>query len=231
MTAPAQDLNSLFAGLTIEPTDEALPEPRRGGAVSGPNPFSDPLQASIEHSKPYTVYLPKEAINRATFLINSAARKASVGVRIVVDVQRDKDGKVVPGKDGKAQYVTQTQGENKGKVRVRFQGTKERKAQKAPRPFSIVKDKNDANLFHVRRRSDKAVVFSGTQEQAQARYAELKQQAINAAAIAELQAQAPAQTPAPTGATQPTPESTVETDQGATPSDVEPKQEAAAATA
>lgn len=217
MTTPTID-PKVFQGLQITPSDEPLPEPARG-TTAGPNPFTDPLTASVEHSKAYSVYLPPEAVQRAVFLINSAARKANIGARVVVNIKRDKDNKPIKDKNGKTQPIAETDGPNKGKVLVRFQGLKQRKQQTAPRPYSIVKDKQDGNVYHVRRRADKINVFTGTHEAAKAEYDRLKHLPVPTPE--------PAQAATPTGTAQPTEQSQVSADQGTTTSEVEPAQQAA----
>jgi hypothetical protein len=195
----------VFADLAITPSDEPLPEPVRGGADSGPNPFTEPLLASVEHSKPYNFYVPAPAVQRAVFLINAAARKANKGVRIVVNVQRDDKGHVVKGADGKAVPIAEKDGPNKGKVLIRFQGKAERKQQTAPRPYSLLKDKTDAtgNTWIVRRRTDKQAMFKGKREDAKAQYKALTEafrntppEAVSTPADTTQQSATPAAQPA-----------------------------------
>lgn len=163
----------VFEGLSITPSDEPLPAITRG-STAGPNPFRDPLLASIEHGRAYSLYIPANAVQRAVFLINQAAKRENKGVRVVANVQRDANGKIVKGTDGKAQYVVEVSGPNKGKVLVRFQGKNERKQQTAPRPYSIVKNKKDGT-YVVRRRSDKHVMGTHkTHDLAKAQYDDLK---------------------------------------------------------
>jgi len=189
--APAtQDLSAVFSGLQIEASNEPLPEPVRGGVASGPNPFTDTLQASVDNGTPYSFYVPPQAIKRAVFLINAAARKLNVGVRVVVNVKKDDKGQVT--------YIAEKKGTpNEGKVLIRFQGKKERKQQTAPRPYSIVKDKTDAtgNTYIVRRRSDQAAVFKGSKDDAKKQYDTLTLEAKNTPETQE-QPQATGQAPA-----------------------------------
>ena len=175
MTTPTQDV---FADLAITPTEEPLPEARRMQA--GPNPFTEPLKASVAHNTAYSVYIPNEgnAVQRAVFLINQAARRENLGVRVVVNVRKDKDGKVVKDKDGKATYIVEANGANKGKVLVRFQGKAERKGQKTVRLFSIVKVKGTDD-YVVREMATQRALFRGTQEDAKQFYANLKDRIKN----------------------------------------------------
>lgn len=198
------DLGDVFANLAIVPSDEPLPEPTRG-STGGPNPFIAPLHASVEHGKAYSIYVPGDknkdgqypAVQRAVFLINAAARKENLGVRVVVNVKRDKDGKIVKDDKGKAQPLPETSGDNKGKVLVRFQGKKERKQQTAPRPYSVVPIKGEEGQFGVRRRSDKALLFKGTKDAAKAEYDRLKAEYNNTPVEQRHDYVAPAVTPAP----------------------------------
>ena len=169
-----------FADLAIEESNEPLPSIVRGGHA-GPNPFTDKIEASVANDTSYTFYITPEQVTRAIFLINSAAKKQNRGVRVWVDVQR-KDGKVVKGKDGKAIHNLQTQGANKGKVMVRFQAKAERKQQTAPRPYSVVKDRNNANLYHLRKRGDKSKtnLMSGDHAKVKAEYDRLTAEAKSA---------------------------------------------------
>lgn len=189
----APDLSAVFANLAIEPSSEPLPEPTRGTA-GGPNPFTDAVKASVEHGTPYSINVPDGAVKRAIFLINAAAKKQNLGVRIVVNVKRDKQGHVVKDKQGKAQNIV----DEKGNVLVRFQGLKERKQQTAPRPYSIVDVKGEPGVKGVRRRSDKALLFKGTPDEAKAKYEELKTQYMNTPIEQRHDYVAPAQTPADT---------------------------------
>lgn len=175
MPATAKDP---FADLQIIESDEPLPTITRGGHA-GPNPFTDKIEASVTHSTSYTFYVPKEDVQRAIFLINGAAKKQNRGVRVWVNVQRD-NGKVVKGKDGKAVFVEETSGPNKGRVMVRFQAKAERKQQTAPRPYSVVKDREKDGMYFLRRRSDKANLMHDTHAKVKARYDELTKQAREA---------------------------------------------------
>jgi hypothetical protein len=167
------DLASVFEGLAIEPTNEPLPASTRGSAA-GPNPFGAPLKASVEHSSPYSIYVPPAAVTRAVFLINAAARKENLGVRIVVNVQRDDKGALVKDTAGKAVPIVERSGANKGKVLVRFQGKAERKHQNKPRTHSMVKDKDNAGQYVLRHRASGNVMLRGTKEQVKAEYDKVK---------------------------------------------------------
>lgn len=158
------DLQDLFSHLTIEVSDEPLPEPVRA-RDSLPNPFGPPLLASIEHGTPYSIHVPADAVSRSVALINAAARKENVGVRVVVDVKRDEKGRVVKGEDGKAVPVVATKGDHRGTVLVRFQGKKERKQQTAPRTHTIINDPDNADGKAIRRRADKVIVARGTHDE------------------------------------------------------------------
>src|SRR5882724_10131806 len=107
------DLSALFAGLEITPTEEPLPSFRRG-ADSTPNPFGPVLLASVEKDSAYSIWVPSDAVSRSVFLINAAARKENVGVRIVVNVKRDEKGSLIKDKDGKAQHIVEAKGEHRG---------------------------------------------------------------------------------------------------------------------
>lgn len=187
------DLAALFTDLQITPDENPLPSFRRTGEQT-PNPFGPVLLASVDHDTPYSIHVPPDAVARSVFLINAAARKENVGVRVVVNIERDDKGAVVKGADGKAQYIVDTKGEHKGTVLVRFKANKERKKASAPRLFSIVKDKQDETRFHVRRRADKVILFTGTKDQAKAEYERLRDaaKAQNAPQAAPAPAQASA---------------------------------------
>lgn len=167
------DLHALFSNLTIEVSEEPLPEPVRA-RDSLPNPFGPPLLASIEHGTPYTIHVPADAVQRSVFLINAAARKENVGVRVVVNVQRDEKGRVVKGTDGKAVPIVDTKGPHKGTVLVRFQGKAERKQQTAPRTHTIITDPDNTEQKAIRRRADKVIVARGTHDEMKARLKEIK---------------------------------------------------------
>lgn len=176
---PAADLADVFAGLEITPSDEPMPAITRQ-STAGPNPFTQPLLASIEHSQPYDIYLPVDAVQRGVFLLNAAAKRENKGVRIWVNCVRDEKGTLVKV-DGKVQYQPETKGPHKGQVHIRFQGKAERKQQTAPRPYSLIKDKDNPDVTHVRRRADKVIVFTGTHDEAKAHIAQLKSQETSAA--------------------------------------------------
>lgn len=198
-TATAANLQDVFANLAIEPSSEPLPEPTHG-ATTGPNPFDKAVTASVEHGTPYSIHVPANAVQRAVFLINAAARKQNYGVRVVVNVQRDKDGKIVKNKDGRSIPVPEKDGDNKGKVLVRFQGKRERKQQTAPRPYSIVPIKGEEGQYGVRRRSDKVLLFKGTKDATKAEYDRLKTEYNNTPVEQRHDYVAPTAPPAPTDA-------------------------------
>lgn len=175
---PEVDLKAVFTDLAITPSDEPLPEISRS-RESLPNPFTGALQASAQHGTPYSLYVPLAAVPRAVFLINAAARKENLGVRIVVNNKRDAKGALVKGADGKAQPIVEAKGENKGKVLVRFQGSPERK-QSAPRPFSIVTDPDNANGKALKERATGALVARGTHDEMRAELKRRKEAAKNA---------------------------------------------------
>lgn len=161
------DFEALFASLEVIPADEPLPEIQRSRS-SLPNPFGKPLAASVEHGTPYSIHVPKDAVQRAVALINAAARKEDLGVRVVVNVQRDEKGQIVKDADGKAVPIVETKGENKGKVLIRFQGKAERK-QTAPRPFTIVKDPDNApDGRALKDRATGQIVARGTHDEMRA---------------------------------------------------------------
>jgi hypothetical protein len=162
------DLAELFGNLSITETNEPLPAPIRAVRDALPNPFGGPILSSIEHNSAYTLYLPPDAVSRAVFLINAAARQIDKGVRIVVNVQRDDKGQVIKGEDGKALPIVEPRGENKGKVLVRFQGKAERKHNTAPRPFSIVNDPDKEGQKMLRHRESGAIVARGTHDEMRA---------------------------------------------------------------
>ena len=179
-TTQQPDFAELFAGLEITPSEEPLPEISRQRAGL-PNPFVDPVKASVEHGTPYSIHVPPNAVSRAVSLINAAARKENYGVRVVVNVQRDEKGAIVKGADGKAQPVVEAKGPNKGTVLVRFQGSAQRKAS-APRPFSIVKHPSgNADMRALKDRTSGQIVAEGTHDEMRAELKARKQQAANAA--------------------------------------------------
>lgn len=158
------DFESLFANLEVTPSEEPLPVIQRTRA-SIPNPFGGPLRASVEHGTPYSIHVPADAVQRAVSLINSAARKENLGVRVVVNVRRDDKGQLVKGDDGKAVPIVEQRGEHKGKVLIRFQGSAERK-QTAPRPFTIVKDPDNApDGRMLKERASGQIVARGTHDE------------------------------------------------------------------
>lgn len=167
----SENFAEMFGSLDISPSDEPLPEitRQRDDVV---NPFGQPILASIANETPYSVYVPEAGVTRCVSLLNAAAKKENVGVRVVVNVQRDDKGKVVKGADGKAVAIVEKRGENKGKVLVRFQGRPERKQQSAPRPFSIVNDPDNTSGKMVKERETGEIVARGTHDEMRAVYAE-----------------------------------------------------------
>lgn len=176
------DLKDLFQNLVIEDDDTPLPPVRRGGAAELPNPFAPALQESLDKDTPKTIWIPADAVSRAVFLINRAAAKMTPprGVRIVVNVERDSNGAVVKGEDGKAKPVVETRGANKGKVQVRFQTLEKRKAM-GDRPFSIINDPDNEGGKALRERATNTIVARGTHDEMRAELAKRKQRAAAAA--------------------------------------------------
>lgn len=185
---PATDLQELFSNLEITESAEPLPATHRGGKEL-PNPFTEVLRQSVEKSSPYSTYVPADAVNRAVFLINAAARKENLGVRIVVNVQRDDKGSVVKDNKGKAQPIVETRGPNKGKVLIRFQGKAERKTAKAPRVWSIINDPENKGRKALRHRESGRIVARGTHDEMRAELKRRKAQPQTEAQPQQTEAQ------------------------------------------
>lgn len=140
------NFEQLFENLVIEQSSEPLPPITRPSRSSVPNPFGPALALSLQHSTPYSIYVPADAVQRAVSLINGAARKMDCGVRVVPNIKRNDKGQILKGEDGKVVYLAETKGENKGKVLVRFQANENRKQVAR---FAVVKD---GELFAVKDR-------------------------------------------------------------------------------
>lgn len=164
------DLAELFGNLTITQSTEPLPAITRV-RESLPNPFGPSLHASIKAESPMDIYVPPAAVLRAVSLLQDAAKTENVGVRVVVNVQRDKNGTVIKTKDeqgnSKVSYVTETRGDHKGAVLIRYQGLPERK-KVPPRTHSIVNDPDVEGGKMLRHIASGTVLAKGTHDEMKA---------------------------------------------------------------
>lgn len=163
MATTQTDFAALFANLTVEESSEPLPKIVRV-RESLPNPFGPSILASIERNTTFSTYVPADSVSKTSSMIHAAAKAEGCGATVVANVVRDAKGRIVKDDEGKAQYVAERSGPNKGLVLVRYAGKPERKKASAPRVYSIVNDPSGEHPKALKHRLSGEIVARGSHE-------------------------------------------------------------------